>query len=200
MLFAKRARDVEQRHAIEIENRLGLRMIAGLHAVAREAQHVADTHCGAAEDVALDRDAVLVAAGDLHDGRVPHPREQRAYGDARHVAIRAAAIGGIDRIDVAVEYPRAPVDVLRVGRIGRRELGGDREPAGPQHALEAARRGMAGKNRQRVAGNRLVLEFHDGPTLRGAPSILAATAAAGAGGSGFASRTTRSHEERPCKR
>ena len=139
MVVAQRARDVEQRHAIEIEDRLRLRMIAGLHAVAGEAQHVAHAHRGAAQDVALDGDAVLVAAGDLHDGRIAHAREQRADREARHVAVGAAAVGGVDRIDVAVEHPRALVDILGIRRIRRRELGGDREAAGPQHALEAAR-------------------------------------------------------------
>ena len=54
-------------------------MIAGLHAIAGQAQHVADAHGGAAQDVALDRDAVPVAAGDLHDRRVADTRQQGAH-------------------------------------------------------------------------------------------------------------------------
>ena len=180
MVIAQRPRDVEQRHTIEIEHGLRLRVIARLHAVAREAQHVAHPHRGAAQDVALNRDAVLVAAGDLHDGRVPDSREQRANREARHVAIRSAPIGRVDRIDVAVENPRALVDVVRIRRIGRRELGGDREPAGPQHALEAAGRGMTGKDGQRIAGNRLVFESHGVALLRGASPLFAG----GSAGSG----------------
>ena len=91
MLVAQRARDLEQRHAVEIEHRLRLRMVARLHAVAGQAQHVAHAHRGAAEDVALDRDAVAVAAGDLHDRRVADARQQRADGEARHVAVGAAS-------------------------------------------------------------------------------------------------------------
>ena len=163
MLVAQRARGLEQRHRVQVEHRLRLRMIAGLHAVAGEAQHVAHAHRGAAQDVALDGDAVLVAAGDLHDRRVADAREQRADGEARHVAVGAAAVGGVDGIDIAVEDARAPVDVLGIGGIRRRQLRGHRELPGAQHALEAARRGVARQDRQRVAGNRLVLEDHSRP-------------------------------------
>ena len=122
VLVAQRARGLQQRERVEIEHRQRLRMIAGLHAVAGEAQQVAHAHRGAAEDVALDGDAVPVAAGDLHDRRIADARQQRAHGEARHVAVGAAAVGGVDGIDVAVEDARAPVDLFRIGRVGRREL------------------------------------------------------------------------------
>ena len=112
----------EQRDAIQVEHGLRLRVIARLHAVAGQAQHVAHAHRGAAENVALDRDAILVAAGDLHDRRVADPGQQRADGEARHVAVRAAAVGRVDRIDVAVEHAGARVDILGIGRVRRREF------------------------------------------------------------------------------
>jgi hypothetical protein len=113
----------------------------------------------------------------------------------RHVTVRPAPVGGVDRVDIAVEDPRALVDLFRIRRVRRRKLGGDREPAGSQHALESTGRGMTGKNRQRVAGNRLVFESHDAPILRGAASPFSGGAAVG-----FSSRTTRSHDERPARR
>ena len=73
-LIAHGARNAQQTGAIEVVHRRGLRMVACLHAVARQAQHVADTHGGAAQDVALNGDAVLVAAGDLHYGCVTDTR------------------------------------------------------------------------------------------------------------------------------
>ncbi len=160
MFIAQGARDIEQRHAVQIEYRLGLRMIAGLHAVAGQAQHVAHAHRGAAENIALNGDAILVAAGDLHDGCVTDACQQRAHRDTRHMAIGAAAVGGIDGIDVAVEHPRALVHIVRIRGIRRRKLGGDCKAAGAQHALESSRRGMSGQDRQRIAGNRFVLESH----------------------------------------
>ena len=78
------------------------------------------------------------------------------------MAVGAAAVGGVDRVDVAVEHARAPIDVVGVGRIRRGELGRDRERAGAQHALEAAGRRVAGQDRQRIAGHRFVFEDHAG--------------------------------------
>ena len=146
--------------AVEIEHRLGLRMVAAAHTVAGEAQHVADAHRGAAQDVALDRDPVAVAARDLHHGRVADARQQRADGEARHVAVGAAAVRCVDRVDVAVEHARAAIDVLGIGGIGRVELGGDGECSGAQHALEAAGRRVSRQDRQRIARHRLVVEVH----------------------------------------
>jgi hypothetical protein len=71
VVVAQATADLQQRHAVEVEHRLGLRMVAGLHPVAGQAQHVGHAHGRAAQDVALDRDAVLVAAGDLHHGAYP---------------------------------------------------------------------------------------------------------------------------------
>jgi hypothetical protein len=111
MLVAQHAADFEQRHRIQVEHRLGLRMIARLYAIAGQAQHVAHPHRRAAQDVALDRDPVAVAAGDLHHRRVADARQQCAHRQARHVAIRARAVGGVDGVDVAVEHARACVDI-----------------------------------------------------------------------------------------
>ena len=199
VILTERSCDIEQRDAVQIEYRLRLRMIARLHAVAGQAQHVAYAHGGAAQDVALNGDAVFVAAGDLHDGRVADARQQRTHRDARHVAIGAAAVGSVDCIDIAVEHACALVDIFWIGGVRRRKLGGHGEPSCPQHALETAGRGVPGQNRQRVAGHRLVFEFH------AVPSVLpgAAVGLEGAGlawGSGFNSLTTRSHDERPCNR
>ncbi len=134
---------------VEIEHRLRARLVAGLHAVAGEAQHVGDAHRGAAEHIALDGDAVLVAAGDLHDRRIAHARQQRADADRRHVAVGARGIDGVDGVDPAVEHFRAVVDVLGVGAVRRIELGGDRELAAPQHTLQAPARSVAGQGLQR---------------------------------------------------
>ena len=139
MLIAQRARGFQQRQRIQIKHRQGLRMVARLHAIARQAQQVADSHGGTAQDVALDGDAVLVPAGDLHHRCVAHPGEERAHGETRHVAVGATAVGGVDGVHLAVENAGAPVDVLRIGRVGRRELAGDRELSGAQYPLEASR-------------------------------------------------------------
>ena len=46
----------------------------------------------------------------------------------------------------------AAIDLLRIGGVGRIELGGDGELAAAEHALQAAARGVSGQCRQRRAG------------------------------------------------
>ncbi len=127
MLVAQRARGLKQRHGVQVEHRQRLRVVTRLHAVPGEAQDVAHPHRRPAQDVALDGDAVLVAAGDLHHRGVTDAREQGAHGKAGHVAVGAAAIGGVDGIDVAIEDARAAIDVLGVGGVRRCQFAGDRE-------------------------------------------------------------------------
>jgi hypothetical protein len=64
-LVAHHADDGEKRDRVEVEDGLGLGVVAALHAVAGEAEHVADAERRGAEHRALDGDAVRVAAGDL---------------------------------------------------------------------------------------------------------------------------------------
>ena len=138
---------------VEVEHRLGFGMVAALHAVARQAQDIAHLQRRGAQHVALDGDAVVVAAGNLHHRRIADARQQRADRDARHVAMRARAVGGVDAVDPALEDLRALVDVLRVRGIGRIEFGGDGELAAPEHPLKPPARGMAGQFDQRRAGS-----------------------------------------------
>ena len=111
-------------------------MVACLHAIARQAQHIADAHRGGTEDVALDTDAVPVTTRDLHDRRVARAGQERTHAHARHVTVGAAAVGRVDRIHIAVEDACAGVDLVRISGIGRCELGRHREAARAQHALE----------------------------------------------------------------
>src|SRR5690606_21776790 len=55
----------------------------------------------------------------------------------------AGGIDGVDAVHPAVEDRRALVDLLRIGAVRRVELGGDRELATPQNALEPPPRRMA---------------------------------------------------------
>ncbi|MCY1544156.1 hypothetical protein D9M68_800160 [compost metagenome] len=159
-VIAHAAGDFQQRHRVQVEYRLGLGMIAGLHAVAGQTEDVGGAHRGAAEDLALDGDAVTVAAGDLHDGGVADPGQQRTDADAGHVAVGPRTVGGIDGIDVAVEDRRALEHLARIGGVRRIDFRGDGEFAGTQHPLQPAGRDVAGQDRQGIAGNRLVVELH----------------------------------------
>ncbi len=88
-------------------------------AVAGEAEDVGDTHGGGTENVALDGDAVLVAAGDLHDRRIAHAGQKRADADGGHVAVGAGGVDRVDAVDPAVKDLGALVDIFRIGAVGR---------------------------------------------------------------------------------
>ena len=80
-LVAHAADAAQERGGIEIEHRLCFRLVTGLHTVAREAKDVLHTHGGSTQHIALDGDAVPVAAGDLHDDRIAGAGEEGADAD-----------------------------------------------------------------------------------------------------------------------
>ena len=91
-----------------------------------------NAHRGRAEHVALDRDSVAIATGDLHDRRVTSVGEQRADCDAGHMAVRARSICRVDRIADLRKNECGVEDVVRVGAIRRVEFRGYREQARAQ--------------------------------------------------------------------
>ena len=66
-VVAQAPRGFDQRSGIDVEHRLGVGLIAGLGIVAGEQQKVTDAERGGAHQVALEREAVSVAAGELQD-------------------------------------------------------------------------------------------------------------------------------------
>ncbi len=85
-VIAHRADGADQRQRIEVEDRLRPGLVPFPHIVAGQAEHVLHPHGGRAQHVALNGDPVPVAAGDLVNRAVPHPGQQRADADGRHVA------------------------------------------------------------------------------------------------------------------
>ena len=58
---------MQKRCRIEIENGFRFRMIARLHAVACEREHIAHAECRSAEHIALNGNAVVIATRDLQN-------------------------------------------------------------------------------------------------------------------------------------
>ena len=81
---SRMARAVSVRaRGIEVEHRLGVRLVAGAWVVAPQQQQVADAERGGAHQLALQGDAVAVAAGELEDRLDPGPDQQGRRGRAR---------------------------------------------------------------------------------------------------------------------
>ena len=135
--MSSRAREVD------VEYRLGIGLIAGFGVVAREHQDVTDAERGGAHQLALQRDAVLVAAGDLQnrlDAGVDEDYRGRQRG---HMGAGAGTVGDIDRIGEAAQRGCLAQQVLRVAGDRRGHFRGHDEPARPQPFGERSGEGGA---------------------------------------------------------
>ncbi len=132
------ARRAQQLDGVEVKDALRFRLVPGGDVVAGDAEDVVHAHRRRAEQIALNGDAVAVAAGDLEDRFVAGAHQQGADGHAGHVAVRAGGIDGVDAVAHAGQHEGGRVDVFRVGAVGRVQFGGDGKAAGAQDALQPA--------------------------------------------------------------
>ena len=147
----------------DIEHRLGVGLVAGLRVVAGEQEQVANAECGGAHHLALQRDAVFVAAGDLQDRLDARANEQARRGQRAHMRARPGAVGDIDRIGEALD-PRGLLQKFGgVAGHRRRQFGGHDETALTQAVLQGAgeagavlvHRGHSAYMLYRITANRL---------------------------------------------
>ena len=138
MLRAHPVRHREQARGIEIENRFGVRLIARLRIVPAQREHVPDAERRGAEQLALQRDPVAVAAGELQDRLDAVSHEKVRSGEAGHMRPGARSVGHVDRGREAAQRER-PVDEFGgIARNRRCKLGGDHEAPATQLSLQFA--------------------------------------------------------------
>jgi len=118
---------IQQRHAVQIENRFRFRVIAHLDAITTQAKYITHPHRRSAQNITLDCDTILIATGYLHHRRITDAGQQGAHRDTRHMAISTRTIGGVHTVDIAIENLRAFINVFRQRRIRWREFGGNRK-------------------------------------------------------------------------
>jgi hypothetical protein len=135
--------------AVQVEHGLGVRVIAEPRVVAGHQDHVGDAEGGGGQQVGLERDAVAVAAGDLHDRFDARGQGEQAARPVGQPCVRALAIGDVDRVHPAPQRLHLAAHRLRVGSARRADLGGHRGLGGLQ---AAAQRGRRGGHRRSVAG------------------------------------------------
>ncbi|OGA13231.1 MAG: hypothetical protein A3D95_05000 [Betaproteobacteria bacterium RIFCSPHIGHO2_12_FULL_69_13] len=136
-------RHFQETAGVEVVHRLRVRLVSGHRLVAAEHQHVADAERRGAQQVALQRDAVAVAAGHLQDRLDPGAREEIRADQAGQVCLRARAVGDVHRGRQPFQRCRAGDELGRVGRDGRSDFGGDDEVAAAQPRLQIAGCGVA---------------------------------------------------------
>jgi hypothetical protein len=144
-----RARRLGERARVEIEHGLGIRLIAGGRIVAAQQQEVPHPERGGAHQLALERNAVTVAAGQLEDRLDPGTDQQRRRRQGAHMGAGAGPIGDVDGIRQAAQRQRLCGEVIGIARHRRRHLGGDDESAG-REALRQILRQVFARRGQRL--------------------------------------------------
>jgi hypothetical protein len=137
MVVTHGAQRPQQLHAVQVEYRLGRRVVTELRVVAGHHQDVADAEGRRPEQVGLQRDAVAVPAGHLHDRLQPGGHRGQAARPAGQPHIRALVIGDIDGIDPVPQQRGRLVDRADARPAGRAYLRGDREAARGQPLAQA---------------------------------------------------------------
>ena len=94
----------------------------GLHAlrdpVSPHHEDAADAECDGADQVALQRDAVSVAAGHVQDGVDSPAREQGCGSDTRHVHLGPGIVGYLNGVDEFPQDIALPLQGVGIGRAG----------------------------------------------------------------------------------
>ena len=139
-------RGFDQRAGVEIEHRLGVGLIAGARIVAAQHQEVADAERRRADQIALQREAVAVAAGQLQDRLDAVLVQDRRSGERAEMRARAGPVGDVDGVGDVLERHRLDQQLLRVARDRRRDLGRDDEAAGRECPFELAAGGLCGRH------------------------------------------------------
>ena len=113
--IAQAARGLQQRARVEIEHRLGVGLIAGARIVAAQHQQIAHAAGGGAQQIALQGDAVAVAAGELQHRLDAVLDQQRGRRHRAEMRPRAGAVGDVDRVGEALERRRLGQQFAAVG-------------------------------------------------------------------------------------
>ncbi|VTR67808.1 hypothetical protein DESC_610391 [Desulfosarcina cetonica] len=128
----------DQLGGVDVEDALGLGMVAELLMVAGEAEHVADAHGRGTEDVGLHGQPVAIPADHLVIGLEPlfdGDQRGRPAGHAHHGGL---VVGDIDGIDLADQVLGLIPNRLHVGSAGRPQFSGEGEMTGAQYFFQIA--------------------------------------------------------------
>jgi len=115
---AHRLDQMDQLHRVDVEDVLGLGIVAEFLVIAGQAEHVAHPQRRGPEQVGLQGDAVAVAHHHLQQGLDPHLLEQHAAGDRAHPHHRGLVVGDVAGVDVALDIGRLLPHDLRIGARG----------------------------------------------------------------------------------
>ena len=143
VLIAHGPQGPQQLDAVQVEHRLGPRVVAELRVVAGHDQDVADAEGAGAEQVGLQRDPVAVPAGHLHDRLEPGGQAARLPAQLASRTCEPWLSVTLTASTQSLSSPAAWLDGLGAGPARRADLGRHREAARRQ-ALAQAQRARSG--------------------------------------------------------
>jgi hypothetical protein len=99
---------------------------------------------GSPDDLRLERQAVAVAADELHDRLGAAAHQADGDGQGRRVRVRGGVVGGVDRIQERRHRRELALDLRQPAAVDHGHLSRDHRQAGgqlllkPRHATRAA--------------------------------------------------------------
>ena len=137
--ITKASRRCEKSTRIEIKYRFCIRLVAGARIVTSQHQQVAYTRCGGAKQIALYRDAVTVAAGELQDRFDALLHKHRGRRNGAEMGPRPGTIGNVHGIGETLQRQRFCKQFGTVGGHRRSDFRSDYKLLGAQLVLQSGR-------------------------------------------------------------
>ena len=119
----------DQRAGIQIEHGLRVGLIAGGRIVAAQHQKIAQAERSRAEQIALQREPVAVAAGQLQHRLDVVCEQDRGRRLRAEMGARARAVRDVHGVGEALQRQRLGEQIVAVARDRRRDFGRNDKPA-----------------------------------------------------------------------
>jgi hypothetical protein len=125
-------------NGVKIKDALGLGLVAGGHVVAGQAEHILHPHCRRAQNIALNGNAIAVAATYLQDSFIAGPSQQSTAAHTAHMAVGPGTIGGINGVTHFGQHQGIFVNIVGIGAIRGVKFGRNGKTARTEDPLQAA--------------------------------------------------------------
>ena len=134
--LGQHARQGDELGAVEVEDAPGLGLVARRHVVAGEGDEVLDAVHRGADDVGLQREAIAVAADELHDRLDAALLQGDGHRERRGVGVGGRVVGRVDRVEPVLHGRELAAHLGQAAAVDRRHLGRDHPLPGAQLVLK----------------------------------------------------------------
>jgi hypothetical protein len=129
---------LDQLYGVYVEDSFGIRVITEFNVVAREAKDVLDIQGYRSQDVALQPDAIGIAAQHLHHRIQAYASQYGAGGQAAQAYHAGLMVGDIESVGGMAYLLAMGLDHPACTALGRSYLRSDGEMAGIENLLQVA--------------------------------------------------------------